>query len=1336
MAQPIASFTISETSVCVGDTITMTSTSVAQGAPIVNYIWSAQGAIIESGQGSNMTTFSFVYSVPGTYNLSLIVQDQNGQSSNSFVTNAIQVFANPSANFTFSSLSCQEPFQLNFSNAGSSTGANFLSSWTFVDGSPGTFIGNQTNVSFANEGQYSALLRVTDQTTGCYSEKLQVLNLSSFIADFSVPLVFCKNQTYLLSDLSTSGANLWSWSSSGGTISGANSQNPSITFTAAGTYTITLNASNTNASCSDNISKTITVLDLPSPSFTSNGTFGCAPKTISFSNTSTNQGGASFVWSFGDGQVFAGNSPPPHVYQSNNNLYFPSLTMTSSNGCSNTIVGDTIYLFPPEAAFSFSKADGCAPSSVNFSDASYSPEPIVSWFWNFDDGGLSGIQNPSHTFLQCGIYDVRLIIVTQSGCRDTTYVSDQVINMVGGSTYATVSDEVLVETIGQSAIYRDHNDLLANNFRYDELRFGETFTPDFSYTPAVGCASEHFTFTSSIAPPCIPDDDILYYWDYEGFGSEGQTMPVCSKVFGDTLQTSSPMDVSHYVDFRGCISDTVNKEDIIYLKGPVSNFQTSGLFCNMGPGPHSISIIDTFSIYGHQTDQYFNGIQVVTSQTNDDVEVFYDWGDSTTSSITDDALLEDADKGGITHVYTGYGSYNIKQIIYNYTTGCSDSSFQTVNISFVDASLFTDSVCELTRFSIDASLETPESHLPLNVSISNQTQTFTSSSLNSETLYSLPYNQNQNPNLYFVEPNSGIDTFTFIVWNNLGCSDTLIKTVRVLELPQAVITVDDDTICNHADLEYGAYNSIFGDYPSWLQASWIINNNNVPLITQVSDSLSTPVTNSLTLSLQVTDSFGCKSQNVEQITIHTQGPNASFTNDQYLCNDVLTLIDGSASSGNQLNYQWYLNQDSIPNSNTDSLFHAINVVPEDLLFNNYMYSLVVTDNKNCSDSIAQSVFVSNPRITLVNETITSTFVDVNGNYTCPPVYVDFSLSYQTNFTADNYQWSFGNDFDTDFDSYNANPLGIQYVQAGSYNLFVQMEESVTGCIFSYEEEPFLTIGGPQAEIIITSDTNSLCGMTYLFQLINPSDNLDHWSWDLGDGTVVSSDSEPDNTFTHTYLDVNDFFPVITIFDDSSQCGIPISKTIEAFENGLHALFEFFPDEPVVELDMTFNDLSTNDNNTPIVSWIWDFGDGDSLIMSSNANVNHIYLTDTAQFVTLTIFDEYGCTDQYTLPIDLFKVNFLIPNIITNPGWDGVNSVFTLFEDIFIDFEIVIVNRWGNVVYKGLKNLENPLYLWNGRNYKTDEICSDGVYFFTLNGTLKNGKPIKYQSFLTLAGKKY
>ncbi|MFK7787475.1 MAG: gliding motility-associated C-terminal domain-containing protein, partial [Crocinitomicaceae bacterium] len=70
-----------------------------------------------------------------------------------------------------------------------------------------------------------------------------------------------------------------------------------------------------------------------------------------------------------------------------------------------------------------------------------------------------------------------------------------------------------------------------------------------------------------------------------------------------------------------------------------------------------------------------------------------------------------------------------------------------------------------------------------------------------------------------------------------------------------------------------------------------------------------------------------------------------------------------------------------------------------------------------------------------------------------------------------------------------------------------------------------------------------------------------------------------------------------------------------------------------------------------------------------------------------------------------------------PNGDGINEVFEMENDIFESFEIVIMNRWGNIVHR--RTDATGTYLWDGLA-QSGERVSDGVYFFRLTGTLTDG----------------
>ena len=67
----------------------------------------------------------------------------------------------------------------------------------------------------------------------------------------------------------------------------------------------------------------------------------------------------------------------------------------------------------------------------------------------------------------------------------------------------------------------------------------------------------------------------------------------------------------------------------------------------------------------------------------------------------------------------------------------------------------------------------------------------------------------------------------------------------------------------------------------------------------------------------------------------------------------------------------------------------------------------------------------------------------------------------------------------------------------------------------------------------------------------------------------------------------------------------------------------------------------------------------------------------------------------------------IPNVIT-PNGDNVNDFFyTHFASIYDDVNLIILNRWGKVVF------EDSAYKnqWNGTNSKGNPLGSGTYYFF-------------------------
>lgn len=75
-------------------------------------------------------------------------------------------------------------------------------------------------------------------------------------------------------------------------------------------------------------------------------------------------------------------------------------------------------------------------------------------------------------------------------------------------------------------------------------------------------------------------------------------------------------------------------------------------------------------------------------------------------------------------------------------------------------------------------------------------------------------------------------------------------------------------------------------------------------------------------------------------------------------------------------------------------------------------------------------------------------------------------------------------------------------------------------------------------------------------------------------------------------------------------------------------------------------------------------------------------------------------------LEEYDVLLLIPNIIT-PNGDGINDFFIFNNDLVQAEEIIILNRWGNIVFQSTSS-----FLWDGYTQKGLE-CSAGTYFYII-----------------------
>jgi gliding motility-associated-like protein len=197
----------------------------------------------------------------------------------------------------------------------------------------------------------------------------------------------------------------YSWSPSGGNAANA-------TGLSAGNYTLTV----TDASgCSSTVSATVTEPSLVTITASAAPSSVCAGSSVALSsNPAGGTPALSVVWTPGN---LNGNAQ--NIIPTASTTY--TATVTDANGCTASAT-TSVTVFPmPAATFVADVVSGCSPVCVNFTDLStiLAPANIVAWDWDFGDGNISSVQNPSHCYTTPGIYTVILSVKSDDGCTNT-----------------------------------------------------------------------------------------------------------------------------------------------------------------------------------------------------------------------------------------------------------------------------------------------------------------------------------------------------------------------------------------------------------------------------------------------------------------------------------------------------------------------------------------------------------------------------------------------------------------------------------------------------------------------------------------------------------------------------------------------------------------------------------------------------------------------------------------------------------------------------------------------------------------------------------------------------
>lgn len=1169
---PAAGFTLGANNFCDMGTETFTNTSA--GA-ISSYSWT-----FGNGNSSVLPnpTPEF-YAGAGTYSVNLTVTGTNGCTDNT--TGQVMVRQSPNAQINpFSS--CVNASG-NFTDASTSAPGDPIVSWlwNFGDGNPASNAQNPSH-TYTDSGTYNVVLLVS--TAYCS-------NTDSIFATVSpLPVsVYIQSNTTGCTPLITSftnqstGASAYTWNFGDGSPT-SSVINPIHTFTNSQsydtTYTISLIALSPSG-CRDTFSTGITVYHAAQASFTSDYAINCSPLPVQFTNTST--GAINYSWNFGDGSPVSTATSPNHLFINNTpflQTYITTLTVSSSNGCSNSVT-QNILLYPsPNFPFVALPSDtGCSPLNVNFNASSGG----ALYEWDFGDGFTSLLQSPAHGFINNGnadsLYSVTLITTSPFSCKDTANMDI----LVHPNPVANYSQSV---SLGCSPLPVSFTDLstLTNSWLWN---FGDgttstavnpahtfvnttsstiIFNVTLLVTSSLGCTDtiiktvEVFPqVTASFTSPangCSPYVISMnntsinagsFNWTFGDGNTSTQTNPI------NTFINTTTSDINHTITLiaqssLGC-RDTTSLPITIFYK-PVAGF-TTGTVAGCAPLSVNFTNISTGAI---SNDWIFGDGNSANGVVNASHTFF------NTSAIPDS---------------------NTVQLIVTSPNSCRDTAATPI-IIYPQVTANFNSV--------------PSGCSPLSVLLSNQSVNADSYNWN---LGNGTFSAQTNPSPVYTNNTTTNNTITISLTasSTFGCSDSIQKTVDIFYKPQANFNTSSVSGCHplpvtFSDLSSGGihYSWNFGDFSPM---DTTINPSHI-----YTNLTSAPIT--YTARLIVTTNNGCSDTSTQNIIVYPV-VTAAFSGMANGCSPL--TINLSNLSTNTSIYSWDFGDGNL-SSQTSPSHTYINNTSADI---NYTLLLTATSSYGCVDTQTTIVSVRFKPVAGFSSSV---------NIGCSPMPVNFT---DQSVNAVSYQWTFG-DGSPVSNLQNPTHTYINGITTTITNNIQYIVTASNGC----KDTITNTIDvNPQ---VIASFTCPVLGCSpFTVGITNQSNNAATYLWDFGNGTF-SALANPVNTYTNSTIN-DQTYTIQLIATSVYNCSDTTSTSITV---GAQPDAQFTA-TPLSQLYPSAQVSVLNGTSTGNWSYSWDWGDSNTSSLENPPS--NTYATWGTYNITLIVYTT-NCADTLIRPVTI------------------------------------------------------------------------------------------------------
>ena len=240
---------------------------------------------------------------------------------------------------------------------------------------------------------------------------------------------------------------------------------------------------------------------------------------------------------------------------------------------------------------------------------------------------------------------------------------------------------------------------------------------------------------------------------------------------------------------------------------------------------------------------------------------------------------------------------------------------------------------------------------------------------------------------------------------------------------------------------------------------------------------------------------------------------------------------------------------------------------------------------------------------------------------------------------------------------------------------------------------------------------------YVYQVAGTTSSIGG-VWSSSDPLIYFSDSFANNPQIST--EYAGIYPVT--FTDNT-CDVSLTANIEflpyiytqVLDTNIcpGSSFELAPLILNTPIDTLHSDWTLQANYIPSTTWFWENGSTDIPRIISGAGSYIFHLQNAC----------YEKIDTATIGIKPCDIS--APNIIVLSSTEG-NEFFSINTTGIVDFNCVILNRWGNVIYE----YNDPEGGWNGKT-SNGNLIEEGTYFYRIKATYEGGEDVIKHGFVVL-----